>query len=361
MQNKLKTRVAHDLLVTALLLLIATVCSSLLFFVSENDTNVVMIYMLAVVLIAQHTKGYFFGILASLIAVICVNFIFTYPFMKLNFILDGYPVTFFAMMIISCITSALMTKLKRQNQDLYEREKLLMEADKEKMRANLLRAISHDLRTPLTSIMGTSSTYLENQEFLSNQEKDSMIRNIYDDSNWLLNMVENLLSVTRIRSDNTLVNKTPEVLEEVLSESVSKFRKRLPQVEVQISIPDDFVMIPMDATLIEQVIINLLENAVYHSQSMKPIRLSVSVNAKEAVFSVKDFGVGISEELLSTIFDGYASTPNPSGDGHKGMGIGLSICKTIINAHGGQISAHNHGEGAEFIFSLPLEEEYYES
>lgn len=350
-----KKALLHNIIVTVLLLALATIGSSFFQHVSHNTTNIAMIYMLAVLLTARFTEGYVPGIIASVIGTIFINYIFTYPYMALNFTLEGYPVTFTVMMMISGITSTLITHTKEQNRIINEREKLLMEAEKEKMRANLLRAISHDLRTPLTSIIGTSSAFLDHGNDIPIQEKEAF-QSIYDDSNWLLNMVENLLSVTRIRDDNRPVNKTSEPLEEVVSESIIRFKKRIPSAQVHASIPDDFIMIPMDATLIEQVIINLLENAVYHSDSTEPISLKVLIENGYAWFHVIDYGKGIPPELLSTIFDGHSSTPNNSGDSRKGMGIGLSICKTIILAHGGKITAKNHECGACFSFSLPLGE-----
>lgn len=342
---------------TAVFLIIATIIASIFFYCTRrNTTTIAIIYMLAVTFVAKYTDGYVPGIIASLVGVICVNYVFTFPFMELNFTIDGYPMTFIGMMFISSTTSTLTTHLKEQNRIINEREKLLMEAEKETMRANLLRAISHDLRTPLTSIIGTASTYLENSEKLNIKEKDAMVTNICEDANWLLNMVENLLSVTRIKDDNMKVNKTEEPLEEVVSEAVMRFRKRLPDAQVHVKIPDDFIMIPMDATLIEQVIINLLENAVYHSESTKPIDFYVDIHNDVVRFHIKDYGRGIKEDLLNTIFDGYNTSSNSSSDSHKGMGIGLSICKTIIMAHHGEIHASNHQDGAEFTFSLPLKE-----
>ena len=138
----------------------ATILAVTFFHYSANSTSVAIIYVLAVMLIARYTTGYVPGIVASFIGVICVNYVFTYPFMRLNFSIDGYPVTFVSMAVISGLTSALTTKFKKQNQMLNEREKLLMEAEKETMRANLLRAVSHDLRTPLTSIIGMADSYL---------------------------------------------------------------------------------------------------------------------------------------------------------------------------------------------------------
>ena len=356
-----KKTLLHNILITSLILGFTTAGSFAFFKFAGNSGNIPTFYILAVVFIARFTTGYVPGIVASFLSVICVNFIFTYPYFALSFSVSGYPITFIAMMIIASLTSMTTTHLKEKSRILNEQEKLLMEAEKEKMRANLLRAISHDLRTPLTGIIGASSTYLENGAFLSEADRQRLVQTIYDDSNWLLHMVENLLTVTRIRQTDAHVAKSLEPLEEVVSEAVSRFKKRLPDARVSVSIPADFIMVPMDATLIEQVIINLLENGVYHSGSTKPLELTVSTEDQQAVFRVRDHGHGIREDLLPHIFDGYADTPTSSGDSRKGMGIGLSICKTIIMAHDGSIWAENLPDGAMFTFTLPLGDEPYES
>lgn len=232
---------------------------------------------------------------------------------------------------------------------------LVLETEKEKMRSNLLRAVSHDLRTPLTSMIGSSSTYLETKDFLEDSYKDRLISGIYEDANWLLNMVENLLSVTRIQQETAKVTKKPESLEEVVSEAVVRFQKRFPDSSINVRIPAEFLMLPMDATLIEQVIINLLENAIRHAKSTKPIDLHVKQKGDHVLFSIKDYGLGIAADRLDSIFDGCAASGSEQNDSQKGMGIGLSICKTIIIAHNGTIAARNHDGGAEFYFSLPME------
>lgn len=350
----------HDTLVTAAFLTVATLISAAYFLLSHNTTNIAIIYILAIVAIAQNTAGYVPGIVASLFSVTFINLIFTYPFMELNFILDGYPLTFLGMMIISSLTSTLTTHLKEETQISSEREHMLMEAEKEKMRANLLRAISHDLRTPLTGIIGSTTSYLEQGGQMDDTRKSQLVKNIAEDAQWLLHMVENLLSVTRINNQTASVQTTMEPLEEVVSSALQQFRKRMPPAKVQVQIPEEFIMLPMDATLIEQVLINLLENAARHSGSSRPSCLSVTVEPPYAWFHIRDYGRGINPDMLDTLFDGYACEPNISSDSHKGMGIGLSICKTIINAHHGQIFARNHKDGAEFIFSLPLGEQTYE-
>ncbi len=343
----------RNILICAGFVTAATIVSTIFEYISHDVINVSMIYILSVLMIARYTDGYIPGIAASVISTIFVNFMFTYPYMEFNFSLQGYPVTFLAMLTVSTITSAATTQLKTQATILSEREKLLMEAEKEKMRANLLRAVSHDLRTPLTSIIGTSSAYLENFSDLPDSKKCDLVQTIYDDSNWLLNMVENLLSITRIRDEVTQVVKTHESLEEVVSEAVLRFRKRLPKACVKVQIPDEFIMIPMDATLIEQVLINLLENAYYHGNPDMPIHLTVYLSDQAAYFQVKDHGPGIPQESLADIFDGSVYN-SKSVDSRKGMGIGLSICKTIISAHNGRIVASNAEDGACFTFCLPL-------
>lgn len=324
--------------------------------VPENPANIALVYITALVLVARFTTGYFFGIIGSLIGVVCVNFLFTYPYFALNFSLTNYPVTFLFMLIISITISAMTTQIKTQGKVLLEREKLLMEAEKEKMRANLLRSISHDLRTPLTGIIGNTSAYIDNKDKLSDEEKLDIVTHINEDSNWLLNMVENLLSVTRIDERSMKITKSEESVEEVVAEAFSRLQKRLPHAQISVKVPENFLMIPMDAMLIEQVIINLLENAVVHANSKKPIEFTVTENANQVTFQVKDYGIGIAPERLSTIFDGTPYTSEQVSDMHKGIGIGLSICKTIIVAHSGTIHATNHENGCIFTFTLPKEE-----
>ena len=143
-----------------------------------------------------------------------------YPFFAVNFTLDGYPITFIFMLAIAVLTSATTIRMKKQEKMIAERERRINETEKERIRANLLRAVSHDLRTPLTSIIGASASYLENQESLTQQECTDLISTINEDSHWLLNMVENLLSVTRIQNDGGKVTKEPEIIvEEVVSEA----------------------------------------------------------------------------------------------------------------------------------------------
>ena len=300
----------NNTLFTLTLLGIATALAFLFFsFVSENTANIALLYIIAQILIARYTNGYLHGLFSSVFSVICINFFFTYPFFRLNFTLSGYPVTFIGMLIITLLTTA------------------------------------------------TTSSLLSDGSILSDAEKRELLENIENDSSWLLNMVENLLSVTRINDTvSHQVNKTPEIVEEVVAEAVQRLKKRFPSASIIVHVPTDYLLIPMDAILIEQVLINLLENALIHSGSSHSPELTVTDHPDHVTFCVKDFGHGLNPDVIPDIFSGICHNTG-SVDSHKGMGIGLSICKTIIDAHNGYIEAKNHTNGALFLFTLPKEEE----
>ena len=336
---------------------------------SDPTLNIAMLYTLGIFIITRYTEGYLYGILFSLLSMLSMNFFFTYPYGTFNFTLEGYQMTFLGMLVIGTVTSAMSTNMKEQSRkmlaqekELAKKEKALMEAEKEKMRANLLRAVSHDLRTPLTGIIGNSASYLEMEDKLSDDEKRDLVIYVNNDANWLLNMVENLLSVTRIDNDTAKVNKELESVDEVVSAAVIQFKKRFQNAEVRVKVSDEDIMVMMDAMLIQQVILNILQNAQLHAKSKQALELTITEKENNVFFHIRDYGVGIDEDKLETIFDGEGyrkenKDETTQSDGYKGMGIGLSICKTIIHAHGGEIRAKNHPDGAEFIFSLPEETE----
>ena len=349
-------------LITVSAMAAATVLSLIYHRINPAGTaNIALIYILTVILISYHTDKYRYGILAAICSVFFIN-LFTYPFFVFNFAVSGYPLTFLFMYFISILTSATTFRLKEQARRIKDDEDLIMEAEKEKLRANLLRAVSHDLRTPLTSIIGASSSYLDNEETLSAEEKRRLVSQISEDADWLLHMVENLLSVTRITDSgaNTL-KKNPEVMEEVLLDAISTIRKRYPSMQIHMSLPDELLIVPMDPLLIKQVSMNLLENAYFHAHSQKPVECFLRSSDESASVHIRDYGIGIPKEHTDDIFDAAPSSPSSASDTRKGMGIGLSICKAIINAHGGSIHAVSHPDGAEFYFTLPKEELHHES
>ena len=313
--------------------------------------NITAIFVFAVFLISMLTDGYLYGTLSAFAGVLAVNYAFTFPYFKVNFMITDNLISAAIMITIAILTGALTTKIK-------EHEMMKAEGERERMRANLLRAVSHDLRTPLTTIYGASATLLENREDLTEEQKVNILTSIQQDSDWLMRMVENLLSITKIDSGRIKIIKTPTVLDELIDSVINKFAKRYPGQEVQLELPDEIVVIPMDAILIEQVIVNILENAVLHAKGMTSLTLRVFTVGKKAVFEILDNGCGVSEERLRHMFTGGLESQENSADSkRRNAGIGLSVCATIVKAHGGQIEAENRKDGgAVFRFTLDKEE-----
>ena len=343
-----------NLLITVAVLLVAFGASLLCqkFNVEEHTTTV---FVFAVFLISLTTKGYLWGVVAAFAGTIAVNYAFTFPYFSLDFTIPVNLISAIVLIVIAVLTSALTTKLKQH-------EAMKAESEKESMRANLLRAISHDLRTPLTTIYSSSTTLMDKGEALSEAQRSKILEGIVEDSQWLMRMVENLLSITRIDSGHVKIIKTPTVLEELIDTVVLKFKKRYPEQKVTIEIPEDMVIIPMDAILMEQVLINILENAVQHATGMTELMLRVSTQGNRAVFEVADNGCGIDPKRLDSVFTGYYTTKNGVADSQKkNAGIGLTVCATIVKAHGGVITAENASTGgAVFRFALDTEDAHYD-
>ena len=199
---------------------------------------------------------------------------------------------------------------------------------------------------------------IENYDTLTRQQKLELLEGTREDAQWLIRMVENLLSVTRIDGQKVSITKTPTVLEELIDAVLIKFRKRCPNQAVQVEIPEDFISIPMDAMLIEQVLINLLENAVDHAEGMQNLHLTVSCSGRMARFCVRDDGCGVPSDRLDHLFTGFLDRKEIPADGsRRNMGIGLSVCAAIVRAHGGEIQAENLPQGgAVFSFQLEMED-----
>ena len=282
-----------------------------------------------------------------------VNWAFTFPYFKMDFSLYGYPLTFMTMLTVGIATSMLTSRLREQ-------ERIRLISEKERMRANLLRAVSHDLRTPLTSISGSISAVLEDGKNLGADECVELLVDAKQDADWLYRMVENLLSITRISGEEmNNIHKEEEVLEEVFSEAVLNFKKRHPDITVSVTVPEALIFVPMDAMLIEQVLLNLMDNSVRHGIKTTLIKLSAVADTKHVNIMVSDNGCGINENILPRLFDDNTSLDD-SPDKTRGMGIGLLVCRSIVQAHGGVINAWNLSSGgACFSFTLELGGENY--
>lgn len=344
-----------DFIVSVSLYLISVVfCLVLRNFDPNNDTSYVsMIFLLDVFLTALLTDGFFFSLTIAVFAVLSMDYIFTPPFWEVSFTLAGFPLTFLVMMTI-CVATGIVTSRAKKVSEM-ERE-----AEREKIHSNLLRAVSHDIRTPLTGIVGATNVLLEQDDTLTPQQRRELLKNANEEAQWLIHIVENLLSITRIGAgEDAQVTKTPEAAEEVIEGAVGKFRRQYPQIDVRVELPEEFFLVPMDPLLIQQVMTNLLENAAVHGVTTTRVVVSLEKRGKWARFTVCDNGRGIPEGRLHNLFDGTQSAQK--GDSTRSMGIGLSVCKTVVAAHRGKIKGENiKGGGARFTVDLPLEEDEHE-
>ncbi|WP_312443119.1 sensor histidine kinase [Lacrimispora sp.] len=232
--------------------------------------------------------------------------------------------------------------------------KVMMET--EKVKNSFLRSISHDLRTPLTSIIGASSTLLEEGNKIPYEVQAKLAEGIQNDSQWLLNMIENILSITKVQNNGMVIDKSEEIVEEVIEGVILTFRKRFPNTKITVNQPDNVILLPIDIMLISQVLTNILENTQRHAGGQ---RSDVTIEVKEeddfVRFLIADTGPGIDPKILPMLFNFTVTPENPYKDSTRNLGIGLSICKTIIRAHGGEIYANNRPEGgAQFMFTIPL-------
>ena len=243
--------------------------------------------------------------------------------------------------------------------DHMTREKQRMEesARQETLRANLLRSISHDLRTPLTSISGNAALLMEDRGQLDSEKRRALCASIYDDSNWLNGLVENLLTITRTENGAMKLNLQDELVVDAIEEALRHTDRGAAKRQLRTRIEDDLLMARMDAALIVQVLINLLNNAVKYTPESATIVIGTKREDDMALVWVEDDGQGIPEGAEDRIFDMFYTGVKRSPDSRRGIGLGLALCKSIVQAHGGQIGVANaFPHGARFWFTLPIVE-----
>lgn len=329
----------RDLIVSIAIFLSAFLLCRLLSMI-DNDNNpfAPQVFTLAVALISYFTRSYLPGVLCSVLGVVCVNVFFTKPFYHFNLSGLGYPTTFVVMLTVSVLVSALTTRARRE-------EMLRFEAETERIRGGLLRAISHDLRTPLTGIIGCSAALL-NQPEMDADQRQKLLGEIRSQALWLLRMTENILSVTRSQEGVTL-HKSEEAVEEVLSSAVLKFRRNTgSELPIMIRSAKSLHLVPMDAMLIEQVFVNLLENIARHAQGATHAEICLEPRKGGVRITLADDGCGI-------------RTPPEAAqnDTDRGTGIGLMVCRSIIRAHGGTFDIQASEQGTTVVITLPGGEE----
>jgi len=235
-----------------------------------------------------------------------------------------------------------------------EKEAAKLQAENEKLRANLLRSISHDLRTPLTSISGNAGMLLSDLEKLDNDTIRQMCGDIYDDSAWLTNLVENLLAVTKIEEGRMRLQKQPHLVEEIVTEALQHISRKQTEHTVTVHHENELLLARCDARLIIQVMINLVDNAIKYTPAGSHITITTKQNEQHIEISIADNGAGIPDSEKEKVFQMFYSGSNPIADCRRSLGLGLSLCRSIITAHGGEITvSDNAPSGTIFTFTIP--------
>lgn len=310
--------------------------------------NLVMTYLLASVLIAvRYGQGP--SILAAILSVALFDFFFVPPYLTFAVADAKYFLTFLIMLVVILLTNRLTIQWRRSTA---EAGRVQIKAEKEATINALLSSVSHDLRTPLTSIAGAASTLLIQDKNLSPENRQRLLETINDESARLNRLVENILQITKIESGNIHVHKQGQSLEEIIGSALNRLDPLLADRQITTEIPEDLPLVPLDDLLIEQVLVNLVENAVRYTPAAAPIDIRVVPQDQQVVVEVSDRGAGILHQNQKRIFEKFYR------GGHQdvlGSGLGLAICQGILKAHGGTIGVRDReGGGSVFYFSLPL-------
>jgi two-component system sensor histidine kinase KdpD len=238
-----------------------------------------------------------------------------------------------------------------QREKNYEKQqKTQIEMQEERLRADMLRSISHDFRTPLAGVMGLASTALDNYDKMNDEVKKNFLQSIYEDADWLNEIVENILQTTRFDEGKIKLNLEEEAAEEIITEAVTHVKKHAHGHRISVQIPDEIILIQADGVLLRQVLVNILNNAVSYSPAESEITVSLYRKNHQVVFEIKDKGPGIAPDELTHVFERYHRNKYISTN-RKGIGLGLSLCKSIVEAHNGEITVENdvpHGTIVRF-------------
>ena len=259
-------------------------------------------------------------------------------------------------LIIQAVVTQLGIALDREK--LYsEQGNIRLAMEQERLRATLLRSIAHDLRSPLTALSGAGNLLADDYDNLTDDMRKKLAVDISEEIAWLISLVENILNMTRINESQLMLHKDDEVIDDVVSEAIVHVDRLLKDRKFSVTLPDEVVTVQMDGRLIVQVLINLLENAIRHTPPDSDISLTVSAQSEKISVAVVDTGDGIDERIAASLFDRFVTLSKAVSDGRRGMGLGLAICKAIIEAHGGTIAAEvNKPKGTRIVFTLPVGE-----
>jgi len=328
------------------------VCTVLSSLISSYVTlvDLAMIYLLGIVVAASFSsKGH--SLLATILSVAAFDFFFVPPYLTFAVHDVRYLVTFAVMFVVAVVISRLTLRVREQAEAAHH---ALLRAEKETLRNTMLSSVSHDLRTPLAAITGAATTLLQQEAVLDHHNKQELTQTIAEEAEHLNHIIRNVLDMTRLESRAITIKKEWQSLEEIVGVVLNRLSEKLKDRQVAVSLPEDLPLVPFDPLLIEQVLMNLFDNALKYTSSGTPLELSASVRGSAVAIELADRGPGLAQGGEEHIFDKFVRGTGPGG----GIGLGLAICRAIITAHGGRIWAENRiGGGAVFRFALPLEGE----
>ena len=335
------------------ILLTATFLSIVLQTNGIGKENILMLYIVSVLLITVCTTGYFYGAAGAVISVFVFNYFFTVPVHTFA-ITNQNDVVLMAFFVMAAFISSSLTVRFQKQMQIAEDTKAQME--REHLKSSMLRSISHDFRTPLTGIMGDCSILKESDEMDAKTRKE-LAGEIQEQAVWLMKMMENILSMTKIDSGHFYIKKQPEVVDDIIYEAAAHVIGLREHRKFEVRLPEQLVVAQMDGKMMVQVLINLLDNSMKHTQEGDTISVEVTFSGKRVYFKIEDDGDGIPEEIKDHIFDEFITKSEGKEDGRRGIGLGLAICKAVVEAHGGEIFAENRREGgARFVFWLAAEQ-----
>ena len=350
--ERLKASSLYNIVATLLVLAICT-CIGFGFTALQFDhVNTILVYIAGVVIIAIETEGRAFSMIASVFAVVLFNFFFAKPYF--SFVAEpDYFATFLVMLIVSFLISSLTVNIKKKTEEAARSEEI---ARQEELRANLLRSISHDLRTPLTGIYGNADMLIKHADEFSDGTRNEIYTAINDDAKWLINLVENLLSITRI-DDQVSVNAQDGIIQEIIDEALCHIDADRDHYIINKHYSDEPLWSKMDSKLMTQVIVNIVNNAIKYTPNGSTIDIYADRVGENVEIKIADNGNGISDTAKTKIFEKFYSDGKLHGDSRRGLGLGLYLCKLIIESHNGSIRViDNDPHGAVFICTLPISE-----
>lgn len=311
--------------------------------VFASDAFAGWVFMLTTAMVSNLTDGYIWGTLAAVYGALLADFRFIYPHGEISFFTEN-PMAFIVIVCSSVMVNIIIELRKKQ-------QKLIIAKEREQFKASLMQALSHDIRTPLSLIYTSANVYTELGNKLPEEEKVKLIEGIKHESDWLIKATSNILTVSRIDNKIIKLSIRNEAAEEIISETVGWFLERHPNVKIVSSVPQELVMVPMDAQLFSLALKNLLDNCVVHGKGLHTVSIRLYIKGRYAVTEVKDDGCGFDEETLPLLFK--KRLVNNTSDSSRNLGLGLNLCKEVAELHGGKIKAYNNG-GAVVELILPL-------